>query len=136
MRIYRDERNRIVLQTWKQEELQRKYAKRRALRRIIRALMNIYMDEAGWTELVERQHTGSKGRELTPRATPITAWVDEVHGDNAHKGEKLQKRVMHAITTLHTYVILVLRPDAKRRLEETERNKNKQRAIDGTSVRI
>ena len=128
MRIYRDEQHRIVLKTWKQEEFRRKCAKRRALRRVIRVLMNIYADEAGWTALIERQHKGSKGRKPAPRATPITIWVDEVHGDDTYKGEKLKKRVMHAITMLRAYVMLVMRPDAQRQLEEKERSKNKQRA--------
>ena len=63
--------------------------------------MNVYTNEDGWVALVERRHAREcKGKGDIIR-TPVTEWVDEVHGRDAHKGEKLAKRIVHAMATLH-----------------------------------
>ena len=52
MTVYRNVAERNVLVAWRYDERCRKYAKRRALRRVIWALMDVYSDEDGWVALV------------------------------------------------------------------------------------
>ena len=55
MTIYRNRADRNKLITRSSDARCRRYARRRALRRIIHTLMNVYRDEDGWVALLERQ---------------------------------------------------------------------------------
>ena len=131
MTIYRNRADRNKLITRSSDARCRRYARRRALRRIIHTLMNVYRDEDGWVALLERQPI-PKGT-TTPthaneRPTCMTAWVDDVHGPDAHKGDLIKRRITHAILTLATYVRLVVRPRHAQRDDAAVRMKRRQHA--------
>ena len=128
MSIYRNEVERNILIAWKHEARCRTYATRRALRRIIHVLMNVYTNEDGWVALIERRHARERESKGDILSTPVTAWVEDVHGRDAHKGEKLKKRIIHAIATLHAYIRLVSKPADERKTKERQQQQKRQRA--------
>ena len=99
--------------------------------------MHIYRNEDAWLELIERrpkqqnkldQVQPTTSRNLEHEYTIVEAWVDEVHGRDAHKGEKLKQRIVHAMRTLGMYIRVVVRPNVKAAEEQQKQHKRRQHA--------
>ena len=98
-----------------QQQRIRRYARRRALRRIIHVLMSIYRDEESWLRLMEHVETTAAVHVCTRVSYYVGAverWVDEVHEGEAHTGAQLVKRIVHAVHAMSMYTIYVTRPAA------------------------
>ena len=103
-----------------QQRRMRRYARRRALRRIVHVLMSVYRDEESWLTLVERKAATA----TRAHVGAVERWVDAVHDGDAHTGARLANRIIHAISAMRMYTIFVTRPAA---CELRKRNENEKR---------